>query len=628
MIGKRLLVRKVDIVLAANRVSCCARCFACYSGGEMVYFSSKLSRSTVGRSTRSLFLGILFLLPGVLLWCGCSGSSGVAADARHSGSAVALVDTTDPRAMKHFIDGITYELGQDPAKAILEFQDALRYSRDPAIYFALSRNYSFIGKHALGIEAGREAVRLAPGNLEYRKSLADVYFTAFQLDSAAQQYEEIIRQDSSDASAWYSLGRIYETRKPLKALGIYEQILTRFGPDWNVLLQVGELYNKQGQYDKAAAALLQMKEIDPSNQPLQRRLAQTYVQAVQYEEALKIYASLRELDPANLEYLADVGGIYLLMKDYPKAAGYFDPILKRDTVAIEVKLRIGQLYYDQVEKDSSLVPLTRSIFERIRVSYPKDWRPYWFLGALAAMSHDDSASAKNFSRMTELAGWNPDGWVGLALSYFGKNNFSEAARVLESGQKQVPNDFRLNYFLGVAYNRLGQANEAARSLEAALKINPKDFEAVAELAMVYDALKRYEESDSLYEIAIVMDHSQRHLALNNFAYSLSERGEQLDRANRMVDTALQAQPENDSYLDTKGWVCFKLGNYQEAEKYILKAIAKSKEKGDPSATVYEHLGDIYYKMNDRQRALENWKAALKIAPDNATLQEKVSRGSL
>jgi tetratricopeptide (TPR) repeat protein len=596
----------------------------------MVYFLCTFRGIFVGGTLRfrmklaALPLGIV-LLAAV---AGCSSGAGTTVVGGADRSVAVLPDTTDPRALWHFVDGTTCELRGEHAGAVLEYQDALRYSRSAAIYFALSRNYSYLGKHSLAIEAGREAVRLSPGNLEYRRALADGLFTAFQLDSAAYQYEQIIARDSSDVSAWYNLGRIYETRRPLRAIEIYEQLLARFGPEWNVLLQVTELYNKQGQFDKAAAALLQMREIDPGNQALLRTLAQTYVKAEKYDEALKAYSTLLEMDSRNLEYLADVGSVYLLKRDYQTAARYFTPILTADSVALDAKVRIGQLYYEQVEKDSSLIPLTRSIFDSIRVDSPGDWRPYWFLGALASMTHDDSASARNFRRVTELAGWNPDGWVGLALGYFGKNDFSEAARILEAGQKQVPKDFRLNFFLGVAYNRIGQTSEAASSLERALQINPDDFDATAELAMVYDGLKRHEESDSLYERAIRMDSPQRHLALNNYAYALAERNLQLERALQMVKEALKSQPNNDSYLDTIGWVYYRLEDYAQAEEYLLQAIQAAKAKGEPSATLYEHLGDVYSRMNAPARAVEYWKKALAVSPGNTVLQEKISRGSL
>jgi tetratricopeptide (TPR) repeat protein len=89
----------------------------------------------------------------------------------------------------------------------------------------------------------------------------------------------------------------------------------------------------------------------------------------------------------------------------------------------------------------------------------------------------------------------------------------------------------------------------------------------------------------------------------------------------MSKKAVAQQPENQSYLDTYGWVHFKLGNYVEAEKYIKKAI----EQGNANAVLYDHLGDVYMRLNDAERALEQWHIALKLDANNVALKEKIQR---
>ena len=112
--------------------------------------------------------------------------------------------------MQHFVDGSVYELKGDLPKAILEYQDALRFDQDPAIYYAISKCYSQLSKHSLAIENAREAVRLSPDQLTYRRNLADVLAAAFDFDAAAQQFEELIKRDSSQVEVWYNLARIYQ----------------------------------------------------------------------------------------------------------------------------------------------------------------------------------------------------------------------------------------------------------------------------------------------------------------------------------------------------------------------------------------------------------------------------------
>jgi len=525
-------------------------------------------------------------------------------------------------AMKHFVDGSIYELKGEYAQSVLEYQDALRYVKDPAIYFALSKGYSQLNKHALAIDAAKESVRLSPENLVYRRNLAGIYAAALEVDAAAAQYEEIVKRDSNSVDIWYNLARIYQARKPLQALEVYEKILDRFGPEWEVLLQIAELNNSMGKFDKAAQALQQMAAMDPGNMQLKRTLAQTYVRAQKLDEALAVYKELRDLNPENLEYLSDAATVHLLKREFAEAAEQFEEVLSRDTVNLDTKLHIGEVYVTQLEKDSSLAPLVQSIFERIREKHPEDWRAYWFLGVIGAAAHNDSLAIANLTRVTDLANWNPDGWVYLASVLLDKNKNQETVALLERAAKVLPDDFRVNFYLGIAYTRALKNLDAVRVLEHARQLDPKNIGAISQLALIYDGMKKYDESDRLYEEALKIE-PQNHLVLNNFGYSLADRGVQIERALEMAKKAVEAQPDNTSYLDTIGWVYYRLGQYDKALIYVKRAV----EKGEVSAVVYEHLGDIYFRLNEKERALEQWNAALKLDGKNSALREKIVRGT-
>jgi Flp pilus assembly protein TadD len=263
------------------------------------------------------------------------------------------------------------------------------------------------------------------------------------------------------------------------------------------------------------------------------------------------------------------------------------------------------------------------MFEQIRDKHPDDWRPYWFLGAIGGISGDDSATVKNFRRVTELAPWNPDAWAYLSTVYLQNQDYEEVVSILEEAKAQVADNYLVNLYLGIAYTQLDRNIEAIEVLEEACRIDPKDLRAVSQLGLVYDEEKRYRQLDSLYTAALKVD-STNHLILNNFGYSLAERNIELEKALEMSKLAVAAQPDNPSYLDTIGWVFFRLGRYEEAERYIKEAIAK----GEPNAILHEHLGDVYYMSDDTERALEQWKIALGLDSDNETLREKIARGGM
>jgi Tfp pilus assembly protein PilF len=136
-------------------------------------------------------------------------------------------------------------------------------------------------------------------------------------------------------------------------------------------------------------------------------------------------------------------------------------------------------------------------------------------------------------------------------------------------------------------------------------------------------LHRYQESDSLYEEGLKLDPKSA-LLLNNYGYSLAERGLQLRRALEMSKQAVSAEPDNSAYLDTYGWIFYQLENYNDAAGYIEKSVAT----GKASSVVHEHLGDVYLKLGRKKQAVELWKKALEMDPKNEAVKEKILRGAI
>lgn len=577
--------------------------------------------------TLSRTITIILFIGGALFLTGCGSSKETAAqqakEEANKRIADKLQEVRRDRALSRFIQGSVYDSKGEYANAILEYQDALRDDPNPAIYYAISKDYSLLAKHALAAQAAKDAVRLDSTNLKYRENLATIYINAFQHEQAIREYETIIKMDSNYVSGWYNLARLYQATKPLKALEIYERLLDRNGEDWELLLQVAEIYNALGRYSKAAEKYQTMLEIDPSNKPLQRQLAETHSRAGNFREAIKILERMLEVDEDNVDALSALADVYLEQRQFDKALGLYKKILVREKSNPEVKLRVGIAYFGQIQRDSTFIAKAKPILQEVNKELPNDWRPYWYLGIISATEKNDSLASKYLERVTQLAEWNGDAWWYLGTGYFEKGEYKKLLDAMERAREALPKDSRVYFLTGLAYTRLNQPELAIDMLQRSLQIKPDDLNALSTLALAFDGQHRFRESDSLYEQALTID-PKSHLVLNNYSYSLAERGLQLERALQMALQAIEAEPENPSYLDTVGWVYYRLGKYQEAEHYIAKSVAT----GSASAAVHEHLGDIYYKLGQKEKAEKAWKQALEMNGNNEALKDKLARGSL
>lgn len=596
-----------------------------------------------------------------LLFAGCSSTENITKHNEQIQDDEQISDTSNPvearnKAMEYFINGSVLETKGDYAGAILEFQDALKYDRSAGIYYAIGKNYYYLGKTPQALQNAKKAVALNQDQIEYKSSLADIFASASQFDSAAVVLEQMIAQDSTSLTSYYRLARIYETSKPLSAIRIYRKLTDIIGPEWNVLIRIADLYEKMGNIDEAANTIKELLKIDPGNSSLYKLLIDYYTRAERYDDALGAANDFLQLNPDDLEVREKKAQIYLDKSDWESAAKEYSYILNKPGVSLDAKIRIGTAYFMQSLKDSTLTPVAKQFFEEMDKD-TTDWEVKMYLGAIAINQHQDSVAIEHFKQVTKMAGWNVQAWIRLGGLYFDNKRYDDAVKVMDEAIQLFPDDFTVNLILGLslaqssrsseakpylkkavdinptdvnalsAYgftlNQLNENEEAIKYIVMALKLSPDNVNLLGTLGLIYDGQKKWEACDSTYEKALSLD-SANALVNNNYAYSLSERGIKLDKALKMAEIAIKADPLNSSYLDTIGWVYFKLGDYEKAKDYIEQAI----KVGGESSVMLEHLGDITYMLGNKDKAKNLWEKSFSLDSTNNRVKIKIEKGEI
>ena len=121
----------------------------------------------------------------------------------------------------------------------------------------------------------------------------------------------------------------------------------------------------------------------------------------------------------------------------------------------------------------------------------------------------------------------------------------------------------------------------------------------------------FSEAEKIYK-EIFKINPEYDIALNNYSYILAERGEKLEKALEMSKRAVKRNPKNVSYLDTLGWIYYKLNRLEKALEHIKEAVELTEEDSNPHPVILEHLGDIYDKLGDIKQARYYWGKALEI----------------
>ena len=222
------------------------------------------------------------------------------------------------------------------------------------------------------------------------------------------------------------------------------------------------------------------------------------------------------------------------------------------------------------------------------------------------------------------------------LQYFArKQEFASLEEICRRGTNYHPENLAYHYFLGMTFSELGKEQDALDAWQKGLKLrNPQTSPTLISNVFtasgdMYFKMNRMRESFCAYDSALVYNKDNI-LALNNYAYFLSLRKENLDKAEQMSFRTIKAEPDNVTYLDTYAWILFMRGEYAEASHYMDRVVSPDSTENalladsSISSTVLEHAADIAWFNGDTGRACYLWELAVKRGDDDvtATLRKK------
>lgn len=597
-----------------------------------------------------IIYSISILIGAILI--SCSGSSNSA----KSGEDSVSEKEKKNKASEHFINASIYEMKNDFDNAILEYQRALDLDPSPGIHQALAKNFLLKEKPIPALKHARSAVTFDPNNSESLKLLAQVYSELNLSDSAAVIYEKIIAKDSSDVTSYFNLALLNEQKRPLKALELLNKALALTGPEWTLLYKIAEISDRVGKINETVQTMESLYKLNPGNIDLLKVLLQVYFKAENYASIDTFLSEALLLYPDDIDFIEYKAKMNIKDKKWTEAAVEYKKLIKNKELDFNTKVAICTAFVNQLEQDSTLSGSVKDLL----ISADEDssyWQIKYFLGAIYSREKNDSLAIRYYEQASDLAGWNVELWIRYGGLLFDSGKYEQAVSKITGVIDRYPEDFYLNLILGLSYTQLNNYQKAEDYLEKSLKINktdvgalialgfnqeklnkkkeaisnlekalvlePQNVQALGNLGLIYENNKEFVKSDSLYLEALKVD-SVNAMILNNYAYSLAERNQNLALALKMSKKAVALEPDSPSYLDTLGWIYFMMGKYKDAEKYIKKAY----DKGNREVTILEHLGDVYFKLNKKKEAIKYWEMASEKDPENSKLKEKINKGEL
>ena len=527
---------------------------------------------------------LLFLVLGCSMWCFAQTM-----ESEYNGKPDKRKNAT------YFSNGLQSKYREDTEGAIRNFEQALRYMPDDAAsMFELSEQYYNAGRMEEAFKMIKQAANLDPENKWYLLRLGQFYRNLEQYDDFISLYERLVQKYPDDLDMLSELIDAYLiTENYDKALEKMNQLEQQIGPNEIITEQRLNVLKRQNNSKKLIAELEKLISENPENVRYYSLLAQEYSAMGKDKEALKTYEKIKEVNPNDPYINVSLLEFYEKNGDKEKAFNELLATIRNKNLDIATKANIWDYWMGKNEKSNEIDEQARQCGEAFIETHPDNKLGYLILGSYYIVEQNAVKSKEIYQQVLDIDSTDFYGWQNLVISESRLNENENVRQHAIKALKYYPMQPVFYWYAGVASAVLKINDEAINYLEKGRryttdKIQLSNFDAF--LGDLYHEQGDEEKAFDAYERTLRNDPANI-LVLNNYAYYLAVKGQDLDKALEMSTKAIAAEPDNPTYLDTHAWVLYMKGDYKEAEKNMKKALKLLKEPDETYTRHYEAIMD-------------------------------------
>jgi tetratricopeptide (TPR) repeat protein len=529
-------------------------------------------------------------------------------------------------ASRLFVEGQKFLMLEEYDRAYFYFEKALSYNPDEAaIYFKMAEILTRANQLDKALLLASDAVSLDPSNKYYQLMIVEIYS---------------------------------KQNKTAEAADVLQSLMVNGEDNQQYILELASLYLAGQDFDKALIALNQAEEYYGVVEQLTAQKQRIYLARNDLKSAIKEGEKLIAAQPGNAQYVLALVEILFnnnrnsqaievvkeSLKTYPDQPELFMALftLYKESGAIETanQYLVSAFSHPDLSADikaRTFSELIREMKTEAREALLDELATYLLelnannasihaaLGDRSQLNSDKETALKHYSQSLALDPANEEVLLAtIPLMFELQKDFGEIEMLTQTAVDEFPKKSEFWFFDGTSKLAQKKYEESKESLEKSLEINAgknKQLElmALGQLGDTYHSLDEKSKAFETYDKALAINPNNEHI-LNNYAYFLSLEKKDLDRAKKMSEKLVKRYPQNATYLDTHAWVLFQLGDFDAAKRYMEKALEFEKT---PNGVMYEHYGDILYKLGMVDEALSFWKKAEGLQETSKFLTQKI-----
>lgn len=523
--------------------------------------------------------------------------------------------SSGPEVLRRYAWARLLEERGETADALNEYYRILVLEpRSVAVLARAAEAAARLGDAARSLELAERVLALAPGEARAHWLRGSARFNLGEPDAALPDLERALALDSARVEYARSLARAAEERDRVELVArAYRRVVELEGDDGEAWFQLAAAEARLGRFAAARAALAESRSGGrqrPGALFLEGWIAEGEGEP---EHAIRAYAEHLVGHPADattrsrlVRLLAATGRFGEALEEARRAAA-------AEPGSVDAHEDVAELALRADREPEGLAALGR--MARLRPDDPMVLARR--VDVLARHQRHRLAAAAAREWMAEHPGV-PEGPYHLARVIAMSGVVEPAVAAAREAIAAAPDSLAPRVLLARILQQHERWDEAVAAWREAARRHPGEPGVSLDLAFCLQA--RGDTIAAETEVRQVLArHPDHPPALNFLGYLLAEANRSLPEAERMIQRALEREPANGAYVDSMGWVLYRLGRLAEARRELERAAALT--GGD--AVVLEHLGDVYRDLNLPDLAREQYRKALAAHGDTARLESKI-----
>ncbi len=479
-----------------------------------------------------------------------------------------------------------------------------------AVLYELSELYRYVKNDSLAIQSLEFACKLYPENYWYKNKLVSFYLEQRRTDEALKNVEDMARLFPEKGEVLGMLLELYENKNDYaNMVKVLDKIEVKEGKSEQLSMEKFRLFLQMNDEKRAFEEMENLADEYPNDLRYQVVIGDLYLDAGKKEEALKQYKMVEAQDSTNMTLLLSMANFYHQEGDEVRYQEYISKVLTNKDVDDATRGRmLGVLVRENLTTNADSTQLL-SLFDKV-LQEPQEHADILELKVRYMVTKNMPISEVKpvLHQMLDIDPENDMARQQLLAYAIEENDTLGIVNVCKPAVDYNAEDPVFYYYLGVAYFQMQEKEKAAEAFRSGLNhVENSDNENKLQLCVnmyallgdIYHQLGQDDKAFQAYDSCLVYKKNDA-MVLNNYAYYLSLKKKDLQRAEEMSRLSNELEPDNATYLDTYAWVLFQQKRYDEAKQYMDKVVELMERDGEEmSDDVQDHIKQINKKAKKK-----------------------------